>query len=116
MDDTKPAQGIMQTGDWGSAKSFRVACDCHDRDHDVDVCIEVERVDDLPLVSLAFYADLDIRPGNLWQRIKTAVSVLFLGQCRREHELILGQQSAQNLVNAIQNSIDDFKEKRPKNT
>ena len=60
----QPLQGIMKTAEYQDAVSFRVACDCHDNNHDVDVWIEVEKDDEVHEITVTFYRELDTHGGR----------------------------------------------------
>ncbi len=54
----EPARNIMKTGEWPDADCYRIACDCHDRDHDLDVWIEIENDKEVRDVTLTFYKEM----------------------------------------------------------
>ena len=98
---------IMQTGDWPDADAYRVACDCHHNDHDLDVWIEVESDKAVREITLTFYKELYT---PMWERgfnrFREAFRILFTGSTRVAGTIILKQDVAQNLLNNIQRSID----------
>jgi hypothetical protein len=101
-----PTPGIMTTAVYPDARSFRVACDCHDSDHDVDVWIEVESDHDVREVTITFYRELDTpwwEPG--FNRFREAWQILRHGRSRFSGTLIVREQTAQTLCDAIQSSI-----------
>lgn len=98
---------IMQTGEWSDADCYRVACDCHHHDHDLDVWIEVEQDQEVKDITLTFYKELSTpiwEPG--FNRFREALRILFTGSSRMAGTIILKRDVAQNLLNAIQHSID----------
>jgi hypothetical protein len=103
----QPLKGIMETGDWSNGKTFRVACECHDPDHDINAWIEIDPDKDTKEITLGFYVYTET---PFWKkgfsRIKTAWTVLSKGYHRSEHHLILDKQAALNFSDAIKNSID----------
>ena len=107
MDKNLPQRMIMQTGDWPDADAYRVACECHHRDHDLDVWIEVERDQEAQEITLTFYKEL-FTP--MWEsgfnRFREALRILFTGSSRMAGTIILKRDTAQNLLNTIQHSID----------
>jgi len=107
MDKNLPARNIMKTGEWPDADCYRVACECHDRDHDLDVWIEAEGDQETCEITLTFYKELATptwRPG--FNRLREALRILFTGSSRWEGTIILKQDVAQNLLHTIQRSID----------
>ncbi len=108
----KPAQGIMQTGQWEDARSFRVACDCHSTDHDVNMWIEVNRDTEDPKladVEVSFYVTTWTPLCKGWKdRLISAYDILFKGLHRQEHHMILNKQSALNFADAIKQSVKDL--------
>jgi hypothetical protein len=112
MEPTLPAQGIMTTGVYDDARSFRVACDCHDNEHDVDVWIEVETEKEVPEITVTFYRELDT---PWWEqgfnRFREAWNILVHGRSRFSGALIMQAEAADNLCNAIQTSIQRLQQK-----
>jgi len=104
---------IMQTGEWPDADTYRVACDCHHNDHDLDVWIEVENDKEVRAITLTFYKELY---SPVWEqgfnRFREALRLLFTGSTRVTGTIILKQEVAQNLVNNIQRSIDRLEKPR----
>ena len=113
MDKNIPQRMIMQTGEWPDSDAYRVACDCHHRDHDLDVWIEVENDKEVRDITLTFYKELY---SPVWEqgfnRFREALRLLFTGSTRVTGTIILKQAVAQNLVNNIQRSIDRLEKPR----
>jgi hypothetical protein len=109
MKTQTPAQGIMSTGQWDNAHSFRIGCDCNSPDHDVHAWIELDR--DVPHVTVTFYAELRTPVSDFWQRVKIAWNVLVHGVHRQEHDLMLRGQAAQNFAAALTQSIQELETK-----
>lgn len=111
--DTVPQRNIMKTGEWSDADAYRVACECHDPDHDLSVWIEVEPDSDVNQVTLTFYKELTT---PIWDRgfnrLREACRVLFLGHSRYSASIMLDRKVAENLLHAVQSSIDRL-DKRP---
>jgi hypothetical protein len=101
-----PALGIMSTGEYGDSRSFRVACDCHDNSHDVDLWIEVEPDGETRDITVTFYRELDT---PFWEsgfnRFREAWQILVHGRSRFSGSLIVREETAQTLCDAIQRSI-----------
>jgi len=107
MDKNTPAKMIMKTGEWPDADAYRVACECHDSDHDLTVWIESESDPEVREVTLTFYKELET---PWWEsgfnRFREAWRILVYGRSRFSGTIILKQDVAQNLINTIQNSIN----------
>ena len=105
-----PAPGIMTTANYPDARAFRVACDCHSNEHDLDVWIEVEPDSETDAVTVTFYRELDT---PWWEsgfnRFREAWQILRHGRSRFSGSLIVGAETAQHLCDAIQSSIQHLK-------
>lgn len=103
----------MKTGEWSDADCYRVACDCHHSDHDLDVWIEVENDKEVNDVTLTFYKELHT---PVWQRgfnrFREAFRILFTGSTRVAGTIILKRDVAQNFIDTVQRSIDRLDEKK----
>ena len=113
--ESVPALGIMATASYPDAHAFRVACDCHSNDHDVDVWIEVEPDSETGEVTVTFYRELDT---PWWEsgfnRFREAWQILRHGRSRFSGSLIVRAETAQHLCDAIQNSIHVLKKNSKK--
>jgi hypothetical protein len=113
MDRNTPAKMIMQTGEWPDSDCYRVACECHDSDHDLAVWIESESDPEVQEVTLTFYKELDT---PWWEsgfnRFREAWQILVHGRSRFSATIILKQDVAQNLINTIQHSINRLERPR----
>jgi hypothetical protein len=112
LNSNLPARGIMTTAVYPDARSFRVACDCHSNEHDVDVWIEVEPDTETRDITVTFYRELDTPwwgPG--FNRFREAWRILRHGRSRFSGALIVREETAQTLCDAIQRSCDLFKTK-----
>lgn len=96
----------MSTGRWNNAHSFRVSCDCHTPDHDVNAWIEVAQ--DEPHITVTFYAELWTPVSSWWQRVKIAWNVMVHGVHRQEHDLMLREQAARNFAAALTQSVEEL--------
>jgi len=107
-----PALGVMTTGLYDDSRSFRVACDCHDSSHDVDVWIEVEPDGETREVTVTFYRELDT---PFWEsgfnRFREAWQILVHGRSRFSGTLIVRAETAETLCDAIRSSIDVLNKK-----
>lgn len=107
-----PAPGIMTTANYPDTRAFRVACDCHSNDHDVDVWVEVEPDRETSEVTVTFYRELDTpwwEPG--FNRFREAWQILVHGRSRFSGSLIVRAETAQHLCDAIQNSIQTLRDR-----
>ena len=107
-----PTRGIMTTGVYDSARTFRVACDCHSNEHDVDVWIEVEPDTETRDITVTFYRELDT---PFWEsgfnRFREAWRILVHGRSRFSGALIVRAETAQTLCDAIRSSIESLETK-----
>ena len=108
----QPARNIMKTGEWSDADCYRVACDCHHQDHDLDVWIEVESDNEVREVTLTLYKELYT---PVWEqgfnRFKEAFRILFTGSTRVAGTIVMRPEVAQNFVDVVQSSIDRLEKK-----
>ena len=95
---------IMQTGDWPDADAYRVACDCHHNDHDLDVWIEVESDKAVREITLTFYKELYT---PMWERgfnrFREAFRILFTGSTSKA--VIAGKTARGHLAGAGARSL-----------
>ena len=103
----------MKTGEWQDADAYRVACDCHHSDHDLDVWVEVETDNEVPEITLTFYKEMTT---PVWEqgfnRFKEAFRVLFFGHTRHQGTIIMRREVAENFLGAVQSSIDRLKDRK----
>ena len=110
--ENQPALNIMKTAEYDDAVSFRVACDCHDNAHDVDVWIEVEKDDEVHEITVTFYRELDTPWWETgFNRFREAWQILVHGRSRFSGSLIMRAEAADNLCAAIQTSIQRLQKK-----
>lgn len=109
---TEPARNIMKTGEWQDADCYRVACDCHDSDHDLDVWIEVEQDQEAQDVTVTLYKEL-YSPvwGPGFNRFREALRLLFTGSTRVAGSIIMRREVAQKFIDVVQCSIDRLEKK-----
>jgi hypothetical protein len=109
----EPVRNIMKTGEWGDAEAYRVACDCHHPDHDLDVWIEVEDDQETREVTITFHREMYTPVWDQsFNRFREAFRILFFGHSRHAGSIIMRRDVAQNFLNAVQTSIDRLKEKK----
>lgn len=114
MKAEKPASGIMKIGDWGDAKSYKVACNCGSSDHEHTVWIEAEETG----INVNVYATVrsEFWKMNRWQQIWRLITKGYL-----EHETVISmnEQEALNYAETLKTAIGDvkaLKEKRKNGT
>lgn len=102
-----PAEGIMIQKDWGKARSYTVACDCGDHEHNVHMWIEAAPEPDVQDVTLTFYVQTT---NNWWDknRWRQMWEILTKGYTKNEATVILSKQGALNLSTVIRNSVNDL--------
>ena len=117
MKAQKPARGIMFNADYGSSKSYTIACNCLDGDHQVHMWIELEGQDDTKEVEMSFYVNTTTpfwKPG--FSRIKAAWDILVHGYREDQHSLILNKQAALNVASTINQVEKELEEKKNGNS
>ena len=113
--NNQPLRNIMKTGEWPDTKCYRVACECHDNQHDLDVWIELEPDPEVNEITVTFYRELDT---PFWEkgfnRFREAWNILVHGRSRFSGSLIVRTETAQHLCDAIQSSIQLLQKKEIK--
>lgn len=104
-----PAQGIMQTADFGDAQSYKVACSCGHTDHNHDVWIELEP--DINEISVTVYTHVASH-NNRWRLIW---QLLTQGYIKLETSLLLNEQQALNYAETVKRSVKQLKLSRKNN-
>jgi hypothetical protein len=105
-----PAQGIMLDRDYDDgSKSYTIACDCHDGDHQVHMWIELNGDKDTKDVEMTFYVNTTT---PFWKegfsRIKAAWDILVYGYREDHHSLILNKQAALNVASTINTVVKEL--------
>ena len=102
----------MKTSEWSDADAYRVACECHSSEHDLDVWIEVEPDYESNDITLTLYKEMYT---PVWEsgfnRFREAARILFTGSSRMAGTIILKRDVAQNLLDTIQQSINRLEKK-----
>lgn len=137
MNAQAPAQGIMQIGEYGDSKFYKVVCGCGQPDHDID--FEVEACDtgvnvntyvtaksdywtdtakkryDIDTVWMQewdwFWKDLF---NGLVRRVKLTWEIWTTGYVRTESTIAMNEQQALNYADTIKSAIKDVKAFRDK--
>lgn len=97
-----PAEGIMQTNDWGDSKVYRVACNCHDETHNHNVWIEADEHD--IIVTVYTTGKTNFWSKTRWYHIWT---LLTKGYIDTESSVHLTRQQALNYAETLKSAIDD---------
>jgi hypothetical protein len=123
MKPRKAAQGIISRNpDHSDWDSFHIECDCTDPDHALDVHLSVTREEaDDDYVCVELYSKLST-PWQLryskkhggwgfFTRLKLAAKLLFKGWLEVEHSIILKDQAALNVGQALVDSVKKHQER-----
>jgi hypothetical protein len=105
-----PAEGIMQTNDWGDSKVYRVACNCHDETHNHNVWIEADDHD--IIVTVYTTGKSNFWSKTRWYHIWT---LLTKGYIDTQSTVCLKRQGALNYAETLKSAIIDVEEFRKKN-
>ena len=102
-----PAEGIMKTGDWGDSKVYRIACNCHDENHNHNMWVEADDHD----IQVTIYTTGKTNWWNKtrWYHIWT---LLTKGYIDTESAVHLTKQQALNYASVLQLAINDVEEFR----
>ena len=106
-----PAEGIMKTNDWGNSKVYRVACNCHDENHNHNVWIEADDCD--IVVTVYTTSKTNWWSKTRWYHIWT---LLTKGYIDTESSVHLNKQQALNYAETLKSAIDDVENFRKKHT
>lgn len=104
MKPQHPAEGILNSGDWGTARSYRVICGCGQPDHEHTVWVEAEDVG----VSVTIYVNVKspLWSMNRWRQIWT---LLTRGYLQHETTILMSEQQALNYSETLKTAISDVK-------
>lgn len=109
MKTQTPAAGIMFDADYGDSKTYTIACECHDSNHQVHMWIELNSDSDAKDVEMTFYVNTTT---PFWtkgfSRIKAAWDMLFKGYREDQHTLILNKQAALNIAATINQVVREL--------
>ena len=110
MKTQTPALNISKSGEWKDATAYKIACDCHDNTHNVDMWIEIDPDAEVKDITLSFHVQTT---APFWEkgfnRFKLIWQLLTTGYYKSEHYFILNEQSAINLINTIKKDLTKFK-------
>jgi len=102
MNPQIPAEGIMKTNDWGNSRVYRVACNCHDENHNHNVWIEADESD--IVVTIYTTGKTNWWSKTRWYHIWT---LLAKGYIDTESSVHLSRQQALNYAETLKSAIDD---------
>lgn len=104
-----PAQGIMLDSVYDDSKSYTIACDCHDGNHQVHMWIELDSDQDINLVNMTFYVNTTT---PFWKqgfsRVRAAWDILVHGYREDQHTLLLSKQAALNVADTITQVVKEL--------
>lgn len=113
MKPQSPAQGIMETYRDANSVSYRVDCACQHDDHSISAWIEVHPERNNQDVEITFYVNT-FTPvfASKFARFRAALNILFRGESRQQHEIILNKQTAINFTETLTKSINTINRER----
>lgn len=136
MKAQKPAEGVMQTNDWGYSKMYKVTCSCGQPYHDHDIDVEADpligvSVDIYTTVKTNYWTDLiekryDIdNPvlqeldwfwkdlvNSTYRKIKLTWELWTTGAVTSETAIHMSEQQALNYADVLKSAVKDVKEFR----
>ena len=98
-----PAEGIMKTNDWGDSRVYRIACNCHDENHNHNLWVEVDDCD----IQVTIYTT---GKTNWWSKTRWyhIWTLLTKGYIDTESSVHLSKQQALNYAETLKSSIEDL--------
>lgn len=105
MNAQVPAEGIMKTNDWGNSVVYRVACNCHDENHNHNVWVEA---DDHDIVVTVYTTG----KTNFWSKTRWyhVWTLLTEGYIDTESSVHLTKQQALNYAETLKSAITNVEE------
>jgi hypothetical protein len=97
-----PAEGIMQTNDWGDSKVYRIACNCGDENHNHNMWVEADDCD--IVVTIYTTGKTNFWSKTRWYHIWT---LLTKGYIDTESAVHLNKQQALNYAETLKSAITD---------
>lgn len=101
----QPAEGIMVAGNWGFSRSYKVACDCGDDNHNHSLWVEAEDTG----VVVTVYTEVK-SPFWSMNRFRQFWELLTRGYIRYESAIIMNEQVALNYAETIKCAVKDVKD------
>ena len=102
-----PAEGIMKTNDWGDSRVYRIACNCHDENHNHNMWVEADDSD--IVVTIYTTGKTNYWSKTRWYHIWT---LLTKGYVDTESSVHLNKQQALNYAETLKSAITDVEEFR----
>ena len=104
-----PAEGIMQTNDWGDSRVYRVTCECGASDHDHHIWVEADEQD----VSVTIYTTVK---SNWWSKTRWHAiwTLLTKGYIDTESTVLMRRQQAFNYAHTLLSAVEDVETFRKK--
>lgn len=100
-----PAEGIMQTNNWGDSKVYRITCNCGDETHNHNVWIEADEHD--IIVNIYTKGKTNWWSKTRWNHIWT---LLTKGYVDTESSVHMSQQQALNYAETLKSAVKDVEE------
>ena len=102
MNTQLPAEGIMQTNDWGDSRVYRIACNCGDEAHNHNMWVEADDGD----ITVTIYTT---GKTNYWSKTRWyhIWTLLTKGYIDTESTVCLTKQQALNYAETLKSAIDD---------
>ena len=97
-----PAEGIMQTNDWGDSRVYRIACNCGDENHNHNMWVEADDHD----ITVTIYTTVKT---NYWSKTRWyhIWTLLTKGYIDTESTVCLTKQQALNYAETLKSAIID---------
>jgi hypothetical protein len=97
-----PAEGIMKTNDWGNSRVYRIACNCHDENHNHNMWVEADDCD----IQVTIYTT---SKTNWWGKTRWyhIWTLLTKGYIDIESTVHLSKQQALNYAETLKSAITD---------
>jgi len=105
MNSQLPAEGIMQTNNWGDSKVYRVACNCGDESHNHNVWVEADEHD--ITVNIYTTGKTNFWSKTRWYHIWT---LLTKGYIDTESSVHMTRQQALNYATVLNSAVKDVEE------
>ena len=102
-----PAEGIMKTNDWGDSRVYRIACNCHDENHNHNMWVEADDSD--IVVTIYTTGKTNYWSKTRWYHIWT---LLTKGYVDTESSVHLNKQQALYYAETLKSAITDVEESR----
>ena len=112
--EKKALYRVMEVHNFDDAVYYRIACDCGEKRHDLEVTVEFDKHGILWLFldgkhTVADWWNWPKWYCRVWKRIKLTLSLLFLGQFEAHGEFLLLQEEH---INSIIDFLNQIKNKK----